>query len=287
MDSCSFNTFSQKMIYRHPFMFIGDGGDVYAGIGVLLFNRSHYRSQGESHLGRTSGWANRLVGLVVGVVFVSPCAILLLDQTPSPSVARVLAPGDPVAVITPLPDYVSNGTWWDLDATGSIGTIVNFTWNVTLSGTTTFLYGQSEIYRFQTLGLYKITLTVFDNQSRSNTAFTAVVSVLDSDQDTLPDWWEMKNFKDLDQTASGDPDGDGYDNLEEYANGTDPNAKDPRPTFFQMVKENWIVAVVIAALIVAAILSVMPFLRKRRKVHEKKKIEAAIAIEKAIEGDEK
>ena len=44
----------------------------------------------------------------------------------------------------------------------------------------------------------------------------------DSDDDGLPDWWEMKYFQDLDQEDFDDPDSDGDDNITEYENGTDP-----------------------------------------------------------------
>ncbi|OGV75612.1 MAG: hypothetical protein A3K19_24120 [Lentisphaerae bacterium RIFOXYB12_FULL_65_16] len=44
----------------------------------------------------------------------------------------------------------------------------------------------------------------------------------DSDSDSLPDAWEMAHFGDLDETDSGDPDGDLLDNAAEYAAGTNP-----------------------------------------------------------------
>lgn len=50
-----------------------------------------------------------------------------------------------------------------------------------------------------------------------------VATVEDSDHDGLPDAWEMKNFNDLDETASGDPDGDGYTNATEFTSLSDPN----------------------------------------------------------------
>ena len=45
----------------------------------------------------------------------------------------------------------------------------------------------------------------------------------DSDGDGLADVWENANFGNLSQTASGDPDRDGFSNLVEYQNGCDPN----------------------------------------------------------------
>ncbi len=238
-------------------------------------------------MGRTIAVASGLLALVVVSTVFTACVLPDLAAGEEELRATVLADGDPVAVIAPLPDYVSNGTWWTLDGSGSIGVIVSYLWNVTLGNETTFLNSMSEIRRFETLGLYKITLTVTDNQSKTSTAFTAVVSVLDSDQDTLPDWWEEKYFDDLDEIASGDYDGDKYDNLEEYAKGTNPDVKDPRPTFVQMVKENWVAALAIAVALALLILALMFFMGKRLKKNEKAKIQAAIAIEKALESEDK
>ena len=45
----------------------------------------------------------------------------------------------------------------------------------------------------------------------------------DTDSDGLPDAWEIANFGNLNATASGDADGDGLTNLQEYIFGSDPN----------------------------------------------------------------
>jgi alpha-tubulin suppressor-like RCC1 family protein len=46
----------------------------------------------------------------------------------------------------------------------------------------------------------------------------------DWDGDGMPGWWERQYFGNLDQTGSGDYDGDGFSNLDEFLNGTDPTA---------------------------------------------------------------
>jgi hypothetical protein len=46
----------------------------------------------------------------------------------------------------------------------------------------------------------------------------------DSDDDLLPDWWEVQFFSDLNESAGGDPDNDGVSNLVEYQQGRHPNA---------------------------------------------------------------
>jgi hypothetical protein len=48
----------------------------------------------------------------------------------------------------------------------------------------------------------------------------------DSDADGLPDWWETRWFAAGGADATGDPDGDGLTNLEEFQNGTNPTLAD-------------------------------------------------------------
>jgi hypothetical protein len=201
-------------------------------------------------------------------------------------------PGAPKAVISPLPPEVSNGTFWYLNGSGSYPgdpshSIVNYTWEVYFrtGETTQFLYAKKEYFMFRDLGLYIITLTVRDSLGLTGTTFTAVYSILDSDSDDLPDWWEMNYFNSLNQSGSGDADGDEWTNLQEYANGLNPKEEDPRPGLVQDMKDNWYYLVIIAAVIVVAILLMLPILRRRRKEQEKKKIKAAIEIEKALEED--
>jgi hypothetical protein len=48
----------------------------------------------------------------------------------------------------------------------------------------------------------------------------------DDDDDGLPDRWEREVFGGLDSDGTGDEDGDGIDNAQEFANGTDPTTAD-------------------------------------------------------------
>jgi hypothetical protein len=222
--------------------------------------------------------------------FFAPVACSTLWDVPAPTrKANVLAVGDPVAVISPLPDEVSNGTWWNLNASGSSdsdGIVTNFTWSITVSGSVSYLYGQREDFKFVTLGLYKIVLTVRDNDNKTASAFTAVYSIIDSDNDGMPDWWEIRYFQSLRESGSADQDGDGYTNLQEYASSTDPTAKDQRPGLVKSLMDNWLYIAIIAAAIVIALIVIMPRMKKKRKRDEKAKIEFAIEIEKALQ-DEK
>jgi pectate lyase len=45
---------------------------------------------------------------------------------------------------------------------------------------------------------------------------------VDNDNDGLPDEWEIARFRNLNQTAQADPDGDGYTHLETYLHGKRP-----------------------------------------------------------------
>ncbi len=232
--------------------------------------------------------------LVIGIVLSLFASIALLlpsaeEQLPTAGrrASALQEDGEPKAVIAPLPPEVSNGTLWYLDASASESSteVLDYHWEVyhKTSNTTIYLYAKKESFLFSKLGLYIITLTVTDNHGLGDTAYTAVYAILDSDMDGLPDWWEMKYFYLLGEDGSGDHDGDGWTNLQEYANGLDPAVKDPRPGIVQDIKDNWYYVAAVAGAIVVAILLMLPVLRRKRKQEEKKKIQAALEIEKALE----
>ena len=63
-------------------------------------------------------------------------------------------------------------------------------------------------------------------ESNRTNAFFWARSLIDSDGNGLPDYWETDNGV---TDPYGDPDGDGWNNLQEYQNGTNPNQFDSPP----------------------------------------------------------
>jgi hypothetical protein len=194
----------------------------------------------------------------------------------------------PIAVIAPIDTTVSNGTLVTLDGSGSWDDVYvwSYTWNVTVNGISEFYYGKTESLFFRNIGLYFVTLTVRDQAGNSNMSWTAFMTVIDLDQDALPDWWEDSFWHNLTrQSTSGDPDRDGWTNLEEYNRGTNPTVADPSPPGF--IDENWMYLVLLAAVIVVSLAIFIPRYRKKMRVSVKKKIAFAIEIEKALEEEKK
>lgn len=200
---------------------------------------------------------------------------------------------DPVAVIEPLDDLVSNGTEYLLDGLGSYDladdlvtvtpTIANYTWEVTHGDRTDVLYGTVVHYTFHELGLYEIMLTVTDSWDNTGVDFTAVMSVDDLDEDGLPDWWELDYLGTMDEGPEDDFDSDGYTNLEEWASGTLPNVADPPPPEEGFIEENWMFMAAGAGVAVAVVLVVYLVTRKGRKEREAKKIKIALELEKSLD----
>lgn len=231
-----------------------------------------------------------LLCVVAALVFVIP-ALTLKDtpySTPREELpASIMQIGEaPIAIITELPDAVSNGTWWTLSASDSYDPdglyIKSYLWELEYGDVVEELYGREERYKFKITGLYKIKLTVVDALNNTGVDFTAVYSVPDSDVDGMPDWWEVKYFRSLDATASEDPDGDGYTNLEEYVRLTSPLEADPREG---IIEANWRYFLVAAIVIIAAVAVLYPRHRRKRKEAERRKMEYAIEIQRALDED--
>lgn len=75
---------------------------------------------------------------------------------------------------------------------------------------------------FTVYNLYDHSLSEAANRDALKALFLQAAGWVDTDTDTLCNYWEMIHFKNLSNTATGDPDGDGKNNFTEYCFGTDP-----------------------------------------------------------------
>jgi len=72
-------------------------------------------------------------------------------------------------------------------------------------------------------GVYKVTFSASDGElSASKVTTITISSQTDTDNDGISDEWEIEYFGSLDRDGTGDFDGDGISDFEEYLKGTDP-----------------------------------------------------------------
>ena len=76
-------------------------------------------------------------------------------------------------------------------------------------------------------GEYDVTVTASDGVlSDTQDVTLTILPIVDSDNDGMPDDWEMAHFGTLDRDGTGDFDQDGISDLDEYISGTDPTVSD-------------------------------------------------------------
>jgi hypothetical protein len=81
-------------------------------------------------------------------------------------------------------------------------------------------------------GVFNVTskdLGITANREALKAIFLAAARASDSDADKLPDVWEEKYFGGLTISPGEDSDGDGFDQMTEFAFGTDPTNSNSRP----------------------------------------------------------
>ncbi len=154
-------------------------------------------------------------------------------------------------------------------AADSDGTIASYSWDFGDGKTSTDMSPSNE---YTTDGTYTVSLVVMDDDGASAVATIDIVVKTvptDTDQDTdndgLPDVWEIENGLDPDDAtdAFADDDGDGHTNKEEFAGGSDPQSSTsvPKktsagssPLFFLLIL---VVVLVFVAGVIAAVFVVM------------------------------
>jgi len=165
---------------------------------------------------------------------------------------------------------------------------LNITWKLeTDLNTTIFAYGASVLFIWYAEATHSISVTYADatNANDVGCQYISVQVNADFDNDKLPDLWERQYFGKLDVSdGTGDFDKDGWTDLEEYANGTDPTKPNAKPGFLD---QYWWLFMTIAMILVVVLLLwfvIMPKTKAKRDVEEKKKIAAAVDVEKSLLG---
>ena len=103
---------------------------------------------------------------------------------------------------------------------------------VTIAATNTLPYSEDATLAWEHSGiLTQVYVRVSGMFEFTTGTYQIAVSIrlLDTDDDGLPDVWELDNFGDLTSSdGSGDADDDGFTDVEEYTRGTDPNVSNTR-----------------------------------------------------------
>ena len=188
---------------------------------------------------------------------------------------------------------VSTGAVINYSLTAPVGAPVplsqlNITWRLEDDlNTTMFKYGAdiSCIWMEQATHLISVTYYNATNASDIGHQHITVNVVSDFDDDGIPDVWERQNFQNLNTAdATSDWDSDGWTDLEEYQMGTNPKVANAKPGFFE---QYWWLFMAIALILVVVLLLwfiIMPKTKAKRDEVEKKKIAAAVDVEKSLLG---
>jgi len=141
-----------------------------------------------------------------------------------------IGPTPPIlTAINNVTTYETNPTSFPISATDPNGDLVTLTASGLPAGASFNATNGSGIFSWTPAvgqaGIYSITYTATDpgGLSSSQTMSIRVNTLNDTDGDGMDDNWEKQHFGDLSHDGTADSDGDGYTDLQEYLNGTDPN----------------------------------------------------------------
>jgi hypothetical protein len=192
----------------------------------------------------------------------------------------------PIASFTTTPaQYAGVNEQVSFDGSGSSdpdGTIASWTWDFGDGGSGS---GVTTTHTYDKPGTYKVRLTVRDDAVPFAEAYVEKDLAVsygaedDFDDDGLRDKWEWDNFGDLDETAEGDPDGDGASNLQEYEALTDPTDETsfPEKAGVEPEESNTTMLLIIIAVIVVIVIMIPLFMNIMKAKKSKEEEAAAIA----------
>ncbi len=147
------------------------------------------------------------------------------DRSGNLTVVRAAVAGPPVIEVPPADQLVTPGGWAAFSVVAGGPLPVTYQWRreggaAVAGGTGDTLYFPAVTPALE--GRYYVVVT---NARGSVTSAMARLFV-DGNRNGLPDTWEMTYFGNLQQTASGDFDGDGISNLDEYNQGLNPAVRE-------------------------------------------------------------
>jgi hypothetical protein len=201
-----------------------------------------------------------------------------------------------IVVVKPTPgDHLTEGDEIIFDAGPTYdpdGDWLTISWYIS-DGDSEMAMGDS--YRVSNIldaGEYIITVMakdVHNNEARYHFRITVEPSIeyppdlkTDTDLDGIPDWWEIQwQTGYLVWNSQEDPDHDGFTNLEEYGNSTNPYSPSPPPRDIHHNEESdrdqfkgWAYAIITLSAIIISMVEVSIFLavRRRRKWHPLREI---------------
>jgi len=127
---------------------------------------------------------------------------------------------------------ISTQSWWDASSYGQ--TDVAMSDILVGAGRTRYRFSGWTVNGIRMADARNVALNPVSGilMSTSKTAVAVYIRAdLDADIDGLPDWWEMFYFGSLDRLPGGDDDGDGFSNIKETLDGTDPMDPGSTPAY--------------------------------------------------------